>query len=167
MSDVFIMQGRPTDEVFTFEDRSSHPYQCWHFNVSMAQRWLDKHSPGELQAKGIVLTRQPLPVDWIVNTLIPMGTHEEARVKQLTAERIAQPVIGMFWHDGTTVLIDGMHRMIRKYRDGAKTIDMILFPVSMREMFRIDLPGRGTLDIDDPRVPDNARGDLLRKLGVV
>ena len=166
MSDVFVMTGRPEDEVFTFEDRNVTPYKCWHFNVSMAWRWIDKRSPEELQAKGIVLTRQPLPVDWIRDTLLPMGTHEEARVAQLDKARLRVPVLGMFWDDGTTVLIDGMHRMIRKYRDCTPSLDMILFPLEMRDMFRIDLPGRGTLDIDENRIPKGPMGDWLRARGV-
>lgn len=167
MPDVFVMKGRPEDEIFTFEDRSVAPHKCWHFNVSMAWRWITAHSPDELRAAGVILTRQPLPRDWIENVLLPMGTHEEARVAQLDEERLRVPLLGIMWDDGTTVLMDGNHRMIRKYRDNDPTYGLVLFPLSMREMFRIDLPGRGTLDIDVDRIPKGPMGEWLKSRGVV
>lgn len=159
------MRGRPEDELFTFEDQRTDPPTRWHFNVSEMWRYIRALPPGN--PDGLIYTEHPLPIEWVEQCLLPMGMHEEARVEQLTDERLAVPVLGMLWDDGTTVLIDGTHRMIRKYRDKVPTIEMILFPLELRERFRIDLPGRGALDISSDRIPEGPMGDWLRKRGVV
>ena len=171
MSDVFVIQGRPTDEVFTFEEGASK--KCYHFNVSAIDRWLyaQAHAPHLIphrwKAQGIKYGVIPLPRDQIEKVILPKKLWEERRVEQLKPPYLNAPIVTVLWPDNTTVLIDGNHRMIRHYRDGAQSIKMIQLPFKFAMNFSMDLPGRGTLDIDDPRVPNNPMGDFLRKNGVV
>lgn len=164
---VFILNGRPEDEVFTFEPDDGTG--CRHFNVSAIDRWLYQ-KPLNIQRwldHGIKIAIRPLPRDVIEEVILPKKLFEEERVAQLIEPYLSKPVLCVAWPGGTTVLIDGTHRFIRMYRDNTPEYRHIHLPYDFAMQFSIDLPGRGTLDIEEPRVPNDARGALLKKLGVI
>lgn len=171
MVDVLLLQGRPTDEVFTFE--ADDGSGIWHFNVSAVERWLydrtrpPEETPSRWQAAGLKWGEIQFPREQVEEVILPRKLFEEERVAQLVEPYLSKPIITVIWPDDTTVLIDGTHRMIRKYREGAATIRMIQLPYKFAMNFSIDLPGRGTLDVDSPRLPNDARGDYLRRKGLV
>jgi hypothetical protein len=47
-------------------------------------------------------------------------------VNALSAKRLAEPVLGAYWHDGTVILIDGNHRYMALYMAGMPAIEYYL-----------------------------------------
>lgn len=165
---VFVISGRPTDEVFSYEEKldpgEKGTPRCWHFNVSAMLRHV---ATKEGFAECIPLRDQPVPRAWIERHLIPQGLHEEKRVAQLIEPYLSTPVFLLQWFDGSVVLADGTHRMIRWFRDGRATHNALVFPKAIWPKFQLDIPGRGTLDVTHARVPDDHPiGDFLKRMGV-
>lgn len=167
--DPAILSPRTTDEVCTFETDASPP-ERWTWNASAIERWL--YPPGQpdfaahWEAAGVKWGNVSMDATHIAN-LIRRGNYEEARVAQLVEPWLTKPIIGATHPDGTTILIDGQHRMIRLFRDGAPTYRAVVLPWALALQFVVDLPGRGTFECDGPRVGNDALGAFLRARGVV
>lgn len=53
---------------------------------------------------------------------------EEPHVARLTTEQLERPAIMMMWdrHGTETSTVDGAHRIVRRWRDGLKTFEMVI-----------------------------------------
>lgn len=60
---------------------------------------------------------------------------EEHRVERLVEPYASIPIIGILWDDGTTLIVDGNHRIVRAYGDGKKELNCILFKHPFWENF--------------------------------
>lgn len=164
---TILMQGRPEDEVFTFHDAEDDTYH--HFNASALIRCLSSASFTEWRMAGVKWGVTDTPREWIKSaTASGKRYFEEARVAQLCEPHMYAPVVLVTWLDGSTVMIDGTHRVIRADRDGRDQIACVIVPYHVANRFRIDLPGKGTFEVERPRTgQDDALARYLKSKGVV
>ena len=87
---------------------------------------------------------------------------EEARISQLTPERIEAPAIGVLWEDGTFNLCDGNHRYIKRFREGFSDMHCYIIRFPYWKLFAFDMPNA---DPDKVRrfVRENWDSQVLRE----
>ena len=60
---------------------------------------------------------------------------EQRRVKRMVEPYASFPILGVLWKEGTTLIVDGNHRIVRAYEDGKKELNCILFKPPFWENF--------------------------------
>lgn len=122
---------RITDQVFSYY----HDQSMLHFNVSLLAR-----------------LRGQLPTNAFARVTLDVGPGEYALVMEhrgiedtkLTAlkpEDLREPGYGVLFEDGSFTMVDGHHRLVARYRNGAHTMGLwVCFP----EVWRACLVEYGT-----------------------
>jgi hypothetical protein len=60
------------------------------------------------------------PIEVIARHVEQRGGIEEWKVLRLREPYLSVPVLSLLWHDGSTLILDGNHRLVRLWRDGVK-----------------------------------------------
>lgn len=82
-----------------------------HFNVSRLWYWVDRG--GTRVAEFFETPIDPSHVEWAFN----YGGVEKDHLPNVDPD---DPVLAILWDDGTTTIVDGIHRMVRGYQLGRK-----------------------------------------------
>ena len=64
------------------------------------------------------------PLEPIARHVEVKGGIEEARIARLCEPYISRPALGVHWPDGSTLIVDGNHRIVRWWRDGAAEFNL-------------------------------------------
>lgn len=62
---------------------------------------------------------------------------EQHRVDRLVEPYASIPIIGILWPEGTTLIVDGNHRIVRAYEDGKTELNTVLFKAPFWENFML------------------------------
>lgn len=105
-----------TDHVFSYERHDTH--QTYYWNTSLLER-IRLQRPHWF--KRITLDIIPQIYDLV---LLHRGI-EEPHIAALSNERMEEPGLGLFFNDNDQfVLVDGNHRLVKRYRRGLKQMDV-------------------------------------------
>src|ERR1700757_2452747 len=109
------------DQVFTYY----HNNAMLHFNVSLLAR-MRKQMPKEFWLITMDVTED------IYDMCIKHRGIEEPKVLALTKKQLREPGYGVFHDDdGNFTLVDGHHRLVRRWRGGVRQIDIWVTPESV------------------------------------
>lgn len=113
-----------------------------------------------LMKEAIAHDAVPYKVGYFVNTLdgyltlIQSRGVEEQHLNRLDKRRLEVPVIYVTWPDGSYVLVDGVHRFVKRLRSGLRETRTIILQFPVWRAFLIDhLRGRVT-DAAGAVIPD-------------
>lgn len=84
----------------------------------------------------LVAGKAPIDSD-IANYLRKNAGIEKHRIDRLVEPYSSIPIIGILWPEGTTLIVDGNHRIVRAYEDGKKELNCILFKFPFWQNFMI------------------------------
>lgn len=107
----------PTDQVFSYH----HGEENLHFNATLLAR-LHKQMPDEFR-------RITMDIDHAIYDLcMKYRGIEEHRVVGLLPRNLREPGYGAVFEDGRFTVIDGHHRLVRRYRGGVRVMDFFVAP---------------------------------------
>lgn len=116
------IEHRVTDQVFSLY----HGDEMLHFNVTLLAR-LHKQMPGEFR-------RITMDLDEPVYSLcMNYRGIEEHKVAALKPRSLRHPGYGVMFEEGTFTIVDGHHRLVRRWRGGVRVMD---FWVSHEDVWR-------------------------------
>jgi hypothetical protein len=101
-----------TDQIFSYY----HGDTMLHFNATLLAR-LHKQMPGEFRR---------ITMDLAEDTYELCMTHrgiDEAKVSALPPKSLRDPGYGVFFDDGLFTIVDGHHRLVRRWRGGVRVMD--------------------------------------------
>lgn len=101
-----------TDQVFSYY----HGEGMLHFNATLLAR-LHKQMPGEFRR--ITMDLEQVTYDLCMQH---RGI-EEDRVAALKPKSLREPGYGVLFNDNTFSIVDGHHRLVRRYRGGVRVMD--------------------------------------------
>lgn len=106
------LEHRETDQVFSYH----HGDEMLHFNASLLAR-LHKQMPAEFRRITMDLTEE--------NYGLCMSHRgiEEPKVERLRPKDLREPGYAVLFEDGLFTVVDGHHRMVRRYRGGVRVMD--------------------------------------------
>jgi hypothetical protein len=116
------IEHRDTDQVFSYH----HGDAMLHFNASLLAR-LHKSMPGEFRRITMDLSE-----DEYTLCMAHRGI-EEARVTALSPTTLRDPGYGVLFDNGLFTIVDGHHRLVRRYRGGVRVMD---FWVTHRDVWQ-------------------------------
>lgn len=141
---------RPEQQVFSFHKGSSG--EVLHFDIERLWQLIREHQPpfdlypeveASLEAEEVAFVRR---------------THgiEAAHLKRLTAARLEEPGILCDYGDGSSILVDGNHRYVRRFDIGHKTMRFIALQRDQWRLCLLDIPNDVGLHLataDEPAWP--------------
>lgn len=93
-----------------------------HFNVTLLAR-IRAAAPEAFRKIEIELTPD------IYNVCMDHRGIEEPKVEALTATQLREPGYAVVFPEGDYTVVDGHHRIVRRYRGGARTMDLYFCPL--------------------------------------
>jgi hypothetical protein len=116
------IEHRKTDQVFS----TYHADAMLHFNVSLLAR-LHKQMSGEYRKITMDIGEMEYEL-----CMMHRGI-EEPKIEALTATQLREPGYGVLFADGLFTIVDGHHRLVRRYRGGCRTMDFwVTYPEAWR-----------------------------------
>jgi hypothetical protein len=106
------IEHRKTDQVFSTYKNDA----MLHFNVSLLAR-LHKQMSGEFRKITMNLDEA------VYELCVKHRGIEEPKVEALTATQLREPGYGVMFSDGLFTIVDGHHRLVRRWRGGCRTMD--------------------------------------------
>jgi hypothetical protein len=106
------LEHRESDQVFSYY----HGNKLMHFNASLLAR-LHKSMPGEFRRITLDITQGEYDL-----CMQHRGV-EEPKVAGLPARQLREPGYGVMFEDGSFTIIDGHHRLVRRFRGGVRVMD--------------------------------------------
>lgn len=106
------IEHRPTDQVFSYY----HGESLLHFNVTLLAR-LHKQMPAEFRRITMDITDQEYDL------CMKHRGIEEPKVERLQGKHLREPGYGVLFEEGTFTMVDGHHRVVRRYRGGIRVMD--------------------------------------------
>lgn len=135
-----------TDHVFSYEHAGLK--NILYFNTDLLER-IRLQRPEWFQ-----LTTLDIPPE-IYNMILTQFGVEEAHLARIDDERLAKPGLGVHFEDAGFVLVDGSHRLVKRYRLGMRTMDVWTTVRPVWELCLIDPnPEQRTM-------MDSARGPIV------
>lgn len=130
-----LLETNLGDEIFEFEDQAKITR---FFNVTALWPYAVKHG-------------EPISTDITPGLLAQIANNhgiEEDKIARLREPYLSRPLLGVLWPDGSTVMIDGNHRLVRLARDGKKIVNLYRVTLAECEPYLItDVPeGIGIID---------------------
>lgn len=111
------IEHREADQVFSYW----HGDKLLHFNTSLLAR-LREQMPKEFRR--VTLTIGAPEYDLCMKH---RGI-EEAKVEKLTPPQLRDPGYAVLFEEGSFSIVDGHHRLVRRYRGGVRTMDFFVAP---------------------------------------
>jgi hypothetical protein len=149
------IEHRETDQVFSYYHNlmdGTNAVSLLHFNASLLARLHQQMKP---EFRRITMDIGQAGYDLCMKH---RGI-EEAKVERLTPSQLRDPGYGALFPDGSFTIVDGHHRLVRRYRGGVRVMD---FWVCLREVWQhclIEYTPEGECLIREalpPRVEDPA-----------
>lgn len=149
MSDAVALPLPDRGECYTYHDGDLN--KTWVFAVCLMNEYVEKHAD---KCFWIHLKRgMKMDPQHISNTRKNKGI-EQDRLDRLCEPYISKPLIGCLWTKlGGINIVDGHHRLVKRWDMGLRTFDIYVFHKKMWEQFLLDIPA-GKPDI-------NARSGVL------
>lgn len=117
----------PADQVFSWRNASDGRFLHWH-----------------VQTLAKVADKQPLRTcaltPALVDFLLSNSGVEIEHLARIPPERLEVPGLMLDMPDGTNIIVDGVHRCVRRARDGRGSIDMRVFTEGEARIALLDLP---------------------------
>jgi hypothetical protein len=138
---------RVTDHIFSYERADTK--EVLYFNTCLLERIRVQHPEW--------FRRITLDVTPEIYDLVLHGRGiEEDHLARLSAERLEQPGLGIFFDEGSFVLVDGNHRLTQLYRLGKRTMDVWCTPRPVWDLCLVNLCPelKASLDSERPKLPD-------------
>lgn len=108
--------GITVREVFTWHDATAGDFV---FDVTGLRGFIAEH-PGLFQTRALTLHFD------LYASVAPRV--EAAKARALTREQVNDPVIVLEWSDGTHLLIDGAHRLWRRWHESQGEVHAYVLP---------------------------------------
>lgn len=109
---AFMEEHRDTDQVFSYY----HGDSMLHFNTSLLSR-IHKRVPSAFARITMDITEAEYNL-----CMVHRGIEEE-KVARLRGAQLREPGLGALFDNGSFSIIDGHHRLVRRYRGGIRTMD--------------------------------------------
>lgn len=130
---ISILECLPTDEIFSHEDEVDGTVR--HFNATRMLKWALDNTD---KVEHFDVELDPHFVGYVISS---RGI-EFWKVESLCEPYLSLPVIGVEMADGSTLTVDGHHRLVRYYKDDRTIYQMIRFPLGVWEEFLVDMDPR-------------------------
>lgn len=111
------IEHREADQVFTYY----HGDAMLHFNASLLARL---HAAMPKEFRRITMDIGDAEYDLCMKH---RGI-EEQKVERLPPRQLRQPGYGVLFEDGSFTIVDGHHRLVRRYRGGVRVMDFYVAP---------------------------------------
>lgn len=112
------IEHRDTDQVFSYY----HGDKMLHFNATLLARLHEAMKP---EFKRITMDIGQAEYDLCMKH---RGI-EEPKVERLRPADLREPGYGVFFEEGSFTIVDGHHRLVRRYRAGVRVMDFwVCFP---------------------------------------
>ncbi len=121
---------RPLDEVFTHVDEDG---VVRHINASAMLRDAEK----AIKAGFAEVVETYIEADFIDVILTKRGVEKE-KLDRLCEPYLSMPCIGIWWHDGSVLTVDGHHRLVRWCARGDKTYLILIYANEQLENYCIE-----------------------------
>jgi hypothetical protein len=142
---MILEEHRPDDQVFSYY----HGDEMLHFNVTLLAR-IRKAVPSQFR----LIT---MDIDQPVHDMIMNHRGiEENKVRALDGKRLREPGYGVILEDGSFTIVDGHHRLVRRYRGNVKQMDfwvtdkpiwgqcLVHYPKEFEALLAADIPPKTT-----------------------
>jgi hypothetical protein len=143
---VKVFDGHPTDEIFSHTDLQGVT-RHWNTSAMVRAVFQRRVKPS--------LVNCPLTEDLIQHIEQNHGV-EEPNIAQLPDKVLEIPVVLVHFDDGSDLLVDGNHRVVKRWRKGLRDVNAMLFQPKDWEPFLLT-------DIDHEYGVNDA-GEFLKKL---
>lgn len=110
---------RETDQVFSYVHHVTG--EILNFDTSLLGRI---HDQAETLFRRVTIEVTPE----IYGMVMKYRGIEEPRVTALTEGQLGEPGLGAIFEDGNSAVLDGHHRLVRRYRAGLREIDILYTP---------------------------------------
>lgn len=144
---------RLTDNIFSYDHAKLK--QPLYFNTDLLER-IRLQKPEYFRLTTLEVS--PEIYDLVVNQF---GI-EESHLPRIDDERLKQPGLGAHFDDMGFVLVDGSHRLVKRYRRGMRTFDVYVTTREVWELCLID-PGpvmKALFDSERPPIPKDAKEQI-------
>lgn len=121
----------PEDECFTHRD---HDGTIRHFNATAMNKYVDAHPDSDL----FETIDYPPDLEWAKWCVMNRGIEAE-HLARITEQKRTRPILGVVMPAGTTLIVDGHHRLVQWALDDY-TGKMIRFHPGTWDRFLIRLP---------------------------
>jgi hypothetical protein len=128
---IDILDCLPTDEIFSHDDNGVIRY----FNATRMFKW-SVENPDKVEHFEVEIDRD------FINYVITCRGVEPWKIERLCEPYLSLPVIGVVMEDGSTLTVDGHHRLVRHFYDGRTIYNMVRFPLGVWEAFLVDMDPR-------------------------
>jgi len=85
--------------------------------------------------------------------LLERGGIEESHLARITKRDLEIPVIYVQWPDGSLVLIDGVHRVVKQFRAGRPAVRCVILTFRAAQRFFLDLSRTEMFNAAGERIP--------------
>lgn len=111
------IEHRKMDQVFSYY----HGDEMLHFNASLLAR-LHKQMPNEFRLITMDLDEA------IYDLCMKHRGIEEPKIDRLTPTQLREPGYGVLFEDGSFTIVDGHHRLVRRWRGAVRVMDFWVSP---------------------------------------
>lgn len=123
----------PTDEIFTHID--PHDGEVRHFNATVMARIADEG----LKCGAAQLVNAAFDDDYMEFCKTGAGL-EQWKLDRLVEPYLSMPIIGIKMYDGSVLMVDGHHRMMKHWLAGARTYKIVIFRYEVLDHFLVEMP---------------------------
>jgi hypothetical protein len=114
---------RQVIEVFTYIDEDGKDY---HFAMPLLKRYADAFADG---TRNGTLPTIELPIDQeLVNGSRAKRGVEQEILDGMSDDRMNDPIYSVIWHGTELLVVDGHHRLVKRWDKGLKTVNTVIFP---------------------------------------
>lgn len=138
------VEHRETDQVFSYYHGGGD--EMLHFNVSLLAR-LHKQMPAEFRR--ITMDIGQAEYD------LCMGHRgiEEPKVAKLSPKSLREPGYGCLFDEGSFTIVDGHHRLVRRFRGGVRVMDFWVSPRMIWEHCLVEYNEEGKRKVAEAMPP--------------
>lgn len=123
------LDHQPDDQVFSYY----HGDKLLHFNVSLLAR-MHKKMPDEFKRITMDIT------DREYGLCMEHRGIEEPKVRALHPRQLREPGYMVMFEDGSVSMVDGHHRLVRRYRGGVRVMDFYVTPETIWKNCLVEYP---------------------------
>lgn len=126
----------PLDEIFSHVDEEGVER---HFNATKMREWALLH------LNNVELLTVPIDPSYISFIVHARGV-EDGKINRMREPYLSQPVLGVHFPDGSTLTVDGHHRLVKRFMLGMPLYDIIRFPLGTWERFLVHMTPQDAIE---------------------
>jgi hypothetical protein len=130
------IEHRDTDQVFSYY----HGAEMLHFNATLLAR-LHAQMPNEFRRITMDIGQAEYDL------CMQHRGIEEPKVERLQPKQLRDPGYGCLFNDGSFTIVDGHHRLVRRYRGGVRVMDFWISPRAIWEHCLVEYSAEGEKQI--------------------